>query len=119
MPTKSFDSARWIYSSMKNAVNILQKSVKDTRVAIVGGRIPMDPDKIRILRSRIRMDLLPYCEGGSMIPVNIRQTVSVDSMIRMDPGSRSLGTDPGIRFRDPWTCLVRICRYSAHLSNRE
>ena len=27
-------------------------------------------------------------------------------MIRTDPGSRSLGSDPGIRFRDPWTCLV-------------
>ena len=107
MPTKSYDNARWIYISMKNAVNILQKSIKDTRVAIVGGRIPMDPDKIRILRSRIRMDLLPYCESGSMIPVDLRQTMSVGSMIRMDPGSRSLGSDPGIRFRDPRTCLVR------------
>ena len=28
-------------------------------------------------------------------------------MIRTDPGSRSLGSDPGIRFRDPRTCLVR------------
>ena len=77
MPTKSYDNARWIYISMKNAVNILQKSIKDTRVAIVGGRIPMYPDKIRILRSRIRMDLLPYCEAGSMIPMDLRQTVSV------------------------------------------
>ena len=66
----------------------------------------MDPDTIWILRSRIRMDLLPYCEGGSMIPVDLRQIVSVESMIRMDPGSRSLGSDPGIRFWDPQTCLL-------------
>ena len=26
-------------------------------------------------------------------------------MIRTDPGSRSLGSGPGIHFRDPWTCL--------------
>ena len=31
-------------------------------------------------------------------------------MIRTDPGSRSLGSDPGIRFRDPRTCLVTIGR---------
>ena len=66
----------------------------------------MDPEKIGILRSRTRMDLLPYCEGGSMIPVDLRQIVSVGSMIRMDPGSRFLGSDPGIRFRDPRTCLT-------------
>ena len=66
----------------------------------------MDTDTIGILRSQIRMDLLPYCEGGSMIPVDLRQIVSVGSMIRMDPGSRSLGSDPGIRFQDPRTCLV-------------
>ena len=107
MPTKSYDNACRIYISMKNAVNILQRSIKDTRVAIVGGRIPIpiDPDTIGILRSRILMDLLPYCEGGSMIPVDLRQIVSAGSMIRMDPGSRSLGSDPGIRFRDPRTCL--------------
>ena len=27
-------------------------------------------------------------------------------MIRTDPGSRSLGSDPGIHFRDPRTCLL-------------
>ena len=27
-------------------------------------------------------------------------------MIPTDPGSRSLGSDPGIRFRDPRTCLI-------------
>ena len=27
-------------------------------------------------------------------------------MVRTDPGSRSLGSDPGIRFRDARTCLV-------------
>ena len=40
-----------------------------------------------------------------MIPVALSQTVRVGSMIRTDPGSRSLGSDPGIRFRDPRTCL--------------
>ena len=108
MPTKSYDNAGWIYISMKNAVNILQKSIQDMRVAIVGGRIPMDPDTIGILRSRIRMDLLPYCEGGSMIPVDLRQIVNVGSMTRMDPGSRSLGSDSRILFRDPQTCLAEL-----------
>ena len=27
-------------------------------------------------------------------------------MIQTDPGSRTLGSDPGIRFRDPRTCLI-------------
>ena len=40
-----------------------------------------------------------------MIPVDLSQTVRVGSMIRTDPGSRSLGSDPGIHFRDPRTCL--------------
>ena len=40
-----------------------------------------------------------------MIPVDLSQTVMVGSMIRTDPGSRSLGSDPGIHFRDPRTCL--------------
>ena len=31
----------------------------------------MDPVTMRSLRSRIRMDLLPYCEVGSMIPVDL------------------------------------------------
>ena len=43
----------------------------DTRASFVGDRIPLDPDTIRSLRSRIRLDLLPYCEGGSMIPVDL------------------------------------------------
>ena len=67
----------------------------------------MDPATIRSLGSRIRKDLLPYCEGGSRIPVDLSQTVGVGSMIRTDPGSRSLGSDPGIHFRDPRTCLSR------------
>ena len=29
-------------------------------------------------------------------------------MIRTDPGSRSLGSDPGIRFRDPRICLANM-----------
>ena len=31
----------------------------------------MDPDIIRNPRSWIRVDLLLYCEGGSMIPVDL------------------------------------------------
>ena len=31
----------------------------------------MDPDTLLSLRSRIRIDLLPYCEGRSMIPVDL------------------------------------------------
>ena len=41
-----------------------------------------------------------------MIPVDPSQTVRVGSMIRTDPGSRSLGSDLGIHIRDPRTCLV-------------
>ena len=33
----------------------------------------MDPDTIQSLRSRIRMDLLPCCEGVSMIPVDLSE----------------------------------------------
>ena len=49
----------------------------------------MDPDTIWSLRSRIRKDLLPYCEGGSMIPMDLSQTVMV---ARNDSG------DPGLSF---------------------
>ena len=54
-------------------------------VYTVGARIPVDPDKIRSLRSRIRMDLSPYCEGGSMIPVNLSANCESRSKIRTDP----------------------------------
>ena len=66
----------------------------------------MDPDTIPNLRSRIRMDLLPYCEDGSMIPVDLSANCEGGSVIGTDPGSRSLGSDPGIRFRDPWAYLL-------------
>ena len=46
-----------------------------------------------------------------MVPVDLSQTVRVGSMIRTDPGSRSLGSDRGIHFRDPWTCLSRGARF--------
>ena len=35
-----------------------------------------------------------------------RQTCESGSMIPLDPGSRSMGSDLGIHFWDPWTCLV-------------
>ena len=46
-----------------------------------------------------------------MIPMDLSQTVRVGSMIRTDPGSRSLGSDPRIHFRDPRTCLSRGARF--------
>ena len=58
--TKSCDNGCWIYISMKNADNLFKKSIKDALVSFVGDLIPMDPDTIPSLRSRIRMDLLPY-----------------------------------------------------------
>ena len=66
----------------------------------------MDPGTIRSLRSRIRMDLLSYCEGGSMIQVDLSANLRVGSMTRSDPGSRSLGLDLEIHFRDQRTCLL-------------
>ena len=50
---------------MENVVNIF---LKVTWVSLVGDRIPVDPDTIQSLGFRIRMDLLHYCKGGSMIP---------------------------------------------------
>ena len=58
----------------------------------------MDPDTIRSLGSRFRMDLLLYCEGGSMIPVDLSASCGVGSMIRTDPGSRSWDQIPGSVF---------------------
>ena len=34
---------------MKNAVNVLKKSMKDLRVSFVGDGIPLDPDAFRSL----------------------------------------------------------------------
>ena len=47
---------------MKNALNLLEKSIKYTSVSFVGDRIPMDPDKMRRPRSQIRMDPLPIAK---------------------------------------------------------
>ena len=76
-----------------------QKSTKDTWVAFVGDRIPMDPDIIQSLRSRIRMDLLPYCEGGSMIPVDL--SANCEGWI-YDPHGSGIQI-LGIRSRDPFS----------------
>ena len=104
--TKSYYNACWIYISMKNTVNLFKKSITDSWVSFVGDRIPMDPDTIPSLLSRIRMDLLPYCEDGSMIPADLSANCEDGSVIWTDPGSRSLGSNPGIRFRNPWACLL-------------
>ena len=59
----------------------------------------MDPDTIRSLRSRIRMDILPYCEGGSMISVDL--SVICEGLI-YDP-NQSWIQIIGIRSRDPFS----------------
>ena len=51
----------------------------------------MDPETIPSVRSRIRMDLLPYCDGGSMI--------SVDLSANCESGDR---WSERIRAPDPW-----------------
>ena len=84
---------------MKNVVNLLKKAIKDMRVSFVGDRIPMDPDTIRSLRSRIRMDLLPYCEGRSMIPVD--RSANCEDWI-YDPNGSGIQI-LGIRSRDPFS----------------
>ena len=84
---------------MKDVVNLLKKAIKDTRVSFVGDRIPMDPDTIRNLRSRIRMDLLPYCEGRSMIPVDL--SANCEGWI-YDPNGSGIQI-LGIRSRDPFS----------------
>ena len=45
-------------------------SIQDTWASFVGVWVPMDPDTIR--RFRTWMDLLPCCEGGSMIGSGIQ-----------------------------------------------
>ena len=58
----------------------------------------MDPDTIRSLRSRIRMDLLPSGEDGSMIPVDLSAICEGwIYIIGTDPGSRPLGSVFGIQ----------------------
>ena len=68
----------------------------------------MDPDTIRSLRSGIQMDLLPYCEVGSMIPVDLSPNCDGWIYDLNGSGIQILG----IRSRDPFsgstdrTCLV-------------
>ena len=59
----------------------------------------MDPDTILSLRSRIRMNLLPYCEGGSMIPVDL--SANCEGWI-YDPDGSGIQI-LGIRSRDPFS----------------
>ena len=99
---------------MKNVVNLLKKARKDTRVSFVGDRIPMDPDTIRSLRSRIRMDLLPYCEGRSMIPVDL--SANCEGWI-YDPNGSGIQI-LGISFRDPRTCLAQGTSFITEKTSR-
>ena len=59
----------------------------------------MDPDTIPSLRSRIRMDLLPYCEDGSMIPVDLSANCEVGAYDLNGSGIQILG----IRSLDPFS----------------
>ena len=59
----------------------------------------MDPDAIKSLRSRIRMDLLPYFEGGSMIPVDL--SANCEGWI-YDPSGSGIHI-LGIRSRGPFS----------------
>ena len=72
----------------------------------------MDPDTIRSLRSRIRMDLLPYCEGGSMIPVDL--SVNCEGWI-YDPNGSGIQI-LGVRSRDPFSGSTNMSgRYPTYL----
>ena len=59
----------------------------------------MDPNKIRSLTAWIPMDLLPYCEGGSLIPVDL--SANCESWIY---DSKASGIQIfGIRSRNPFS----------------
>ena len=60
----------------------------------------MDPDTIRSLRSWIRKDLLPYCERGSMIPVDL--SANCEGRIYYDPNGSGIQILE-IRSRDPFS----------------
>ena len=96
---------------MKNIVNLLKKSITDTRVSFVGDRIPMDSDTIQSLGSRIRMDLLLIAKADLWSQWICRQTVRVGSMIRTDPGSRSRDPFSGSTNMSHMRCLAPISRY--------
>ena len=68
-------------------------------VAFVGFRIPLGPDPIRSPRSRIYMNLLPNCESGSMIPVDLSANCEVWIYDLNGSGIQILG----IRSRDPFS----------------
>ena len=85
---------------MKNVLNLLKKSIKGRYVSFfVGDRIPMDPDTTRSLGSWIRMEILPYYEGGSMIPVDL--SANCEGWI-YDPNGSGIQI-LGIRSRDPFS----------------
>ena len=69
----------------------------------------MDSVTIRSLRSRIRMDLLPYCKGGSMIPVDLSANCESWIYDRNGSGIQILG----IRSRDPFSGCA--CASGCHL----
>ena len=99
---------------MKSGVYLLKKNTQDTRVSFVGDRIPMDPDTLQSLRSRIRIDLLPYCEGRSMIPVDLlANSANCEGRIydRNGSGIQILG----IRSRDSFSGSTDMSGYNGFL----
>ena len=65
----------------------------------------MDPDTIRSLGSRIRMDPLHYCEGGSMIPVDL--SANCEGLIYDPNGSTDMSGYEVLRTTGP--ILFRFC----------
>ena len=80
----------------ENAVNILKNSIKDTRDSFcsdIGSLwVPIQYGVLDLGSERIS----PYCEGGSMIPVDLSTNCEgwiYDPKLRTDLGSRSLGSN--------------------------
>ena len=68
----------------------------------------MDPDAIRSLRSWIRMNLLPHCDGGSMIPVDL--SANCEGWI-YDPNGFRIQIH-GIRSRDSFSGSTDMSGYN-------
>ena len=78
--------------AIKNVLKLLKYSIQKYCIYISGSRILVDLDTKRHLVSRIRVDFLPYSEGGSMIPVDLQTTSMGGYMIQANPGSIFMGS---------------------------
>ena len=68
----------------------------------------MEPDIIRSFRSGIRMDLLPYCERGNMIPEDLSANCEDWTYDQNGSGIQILG----IRSRDPFFLSTPMSAHS-------